>query len=338
MKLDAPPYDLHEIDDIFVRSNRSAEEQMLLDQRKAGGKGTRGSPEPSPKAPSPKSAAGKDGVSGADDDSGRFDRLTQPEFVGSLFRLGAMRASLLDTKAKRWGSLASAFDELITEHMIPQSYQKKDVISEMLKTNRNVTFVLDKWRDKCTLPFGLYSTVDESDATDTRGRLVNKAKLTMMNLTEFLELMKDAGVLDDEHCTVRAVTSFFVIVNMDDEIYEADKSARADEKDNAAELSLDEFMEISARICNAKMSNRDDDAPFEEVLDTWMGLFYVPAITNAAKRKQEDGGKRRKKLPKAKPSLFGNTETTETGDAVYVDVSKKFGDESGIILAPAPAG
>ena len=45
-----------------------------------------------------------------------------------------------------------------------------------------------------------------------------------------------------------------------------------------------------------------------QVLDTWMGLFYVPAITNAAKRKQEDGGKRRKKLPKAKPSLFGNTE------------------------------
>ena len=30
------------------------------------------------------------------------------------------------------------------------------------------------------------------------------------------QLMKDAGVLDDEHCTVRAVTSFFVIVNMDD--------------------------------------------------------------------------------------------------------------------------
>ena len=28
-------------------------------------------------------------------------------------------------------------------------------------------------------------------------------------------------------------------------------------------------MEISARICNAKMSNRDDDAPFEEVCDTY---------------------------------------------------------------------
>ena len=43
-------------------------------------------------------------------------------------------------------------------------------------------------------------------------------------------------------------------------------------------------------------------------------------------------------IPPMRTCGCARAQTTETGDAVYVDVSKKFGDESGIILAPAPAG
>lgn len=104
--------------------------------------------------------------------------------------------------------------------MIPYSYAKNDEVTTLVQ-ERNVRWILDKWRDKMSYPFTIYSSADESDAVDKRGRVKKDSKsLQLMNLNEMLQLLRDANVLDDERCTVRAVTTFFVIVNMDDEIYE----------------------------------------------------------------------------------------------------------------------
>ena len=107
--------------------------------------------------------------------------------------------------------------------------------------------------------------------------------------------MGDVSILDDTTCTARTVTSFFVRVNLDDEIYQHDLGPRADKSDNPAELSMEEFVEISARICDVKLAERSADEPFEGVLDTWLGLIFVPAINNAAKRREASRMPRRRR-------------------------------------------
>ena len=60
---------------------------------------------------------------------------------------------MLKTEAAQNKSLAQAFNDLMVHHMIPFSYETRDEVTELLK-NRNVTFVLDKWRDKIQPAFG----------------------------------------------------------------------------------------------------------------------------------------------------------------------------------------
>ena len=179
--------------------------------------------------------------------------------------------------------------------------------------------------------FSVYSTVDETDATDAKGRVQwGSASLTLMNLTELLELLRDANILDDGACTVRTVTSFFVLVNIDDEIYQADLGPRADKSDNPAELSMDEFMEICARICNVKLADRDPDEPFEMVLETWLGLFFAPAVNNAAKRREASGmSKRKRRLSKrvAKKAQL-SADVQGDGEKVFIDPNARFVEDS----------
>lgn len=259
-----------------------------------------------------------------EEDGGRFDRLIQHEFVGALLRLAVMRGALLSTSGFKRQSLALCLDEIVKEHLIPFSVAKDDTVSELLQ-QRNVQWVLDKWRDKMAHPFSVYATADESDAVDERGRIKKGAgaRMQLMNLIEMLTLFREASIIDDSHCTVRTVTSFFVLVNMDDEIYEIDAGPRGDAADNAAELSLDEFVEISCRVCKAKLTGRDESTPFEEALDTWLGLFFVPAITNAAKRREANGQVKRKRV-KAQGELFSRVSTENMGEEVYVDSNTRF--------------
>ena len=99
--------------------------------------------------------------------------------------------------------------------------------------------------------------------------------------------------------------------------------ATGNDKDSSAELSLDEFCEIAARICNAKLADRAADEPFETTLDTWLGLFFVPAINNAAKRFEQQGGaaaRKKKRIAKrnARNSKMG-VDVQFEGDEVVTD-------------------
>merc|ERR1711908_141685 len=97
-----------------------------------------------------------------------------------------------------------------------------------------------------------------------------------MNLDEMMSMLKEARVLDDK-CTAREVTTFFVLVNLDDEIFSNGALNRAD---SSAVLVFDEFWEITVRICQEKLEDFDappmmdgeafpsgDDIPFEQSLD-----------------------------------------------------------------------
>ena len=83
------------------------------------------------------------------------------------------------------------------------------------------------------------------------------------------------------------MTTFFVLVNIDDEIFANSTSGAAD---SSAELSFDEFWEIAARICNEKLPE-EREGPFEQSLETWIGLDFLPRLAAAAK-KRADGKKK----------------------------------------------
>ena len=275
-----------QVDDVFVRSNRTSEEQRLLDMRKAGIKVDK-------EAEAALAKANKTGANSPtpEEDGGRFDRLIQVrvhaadwaestgrfapscpcaplasiaprkphpssslpraapvllsrlycdltsrslvrshlaiprpissdpssdvsadvssslqhEFVGALLRLAVMRGALLSTSGFKRQSLALCLDEIVKEHLIPFSVAKDDTVSELLQ-QRNVQWVLDKWRDKMAHPFSVYATADESDAVDERGRIKKGAgaRMQLMNLIEMLTLFREASIIDDGHCTVRA--------------------------------------------------------------------------------------------------------------------------------------
>ena len=85
---------------------------------------------------------------------------------------------------------------------------------------------------------------------------------------------------------------------------------------------MDEFAEIAARICNAKTADRDKSTPFEEALDTWLGLFFVPAITSAAKAREASGAVKRSLIKKQK-QLF-SAEAEAEGEQVFVDPNARF--------------
>ena len=362
LKLDTAPFSSAELDDIFEISNRTAGETRLLELTKLG--------MPTKEAEALIARESSISPTFEDEDGGRQDRLLQHEFVGALLRVGVMRAVLLETWALKRKSLALALDELLKEHLIPYSVAADAPLMRKLLTARTVRGVLDKWRDKMAMPFGAYAyaadvTVDVTEAgepdavderRDERARLTNKltkgpkASLQLMNLLDLLTLLREAHVLDETCCTVRKVTSLFVLVKVDDEIDMAKSGlVRGDANDKAAELSLDEFVELACRIAHAKLNEQHhdgyhdgDDGPacspegdkgigkgreegageegeegggegeaeqygtsFAEKLDAWFGLSFVPAITNAAKRRLASGAVKRKRV-KVQGALFGN--------------------------------
>jgi len=107
-------------------------------------------------------------------------------------------------------------------------------------------------------------------------------RLTTLNLTELLLMLKEARLLDDS-CSARAVTTFFVKVNLDDELYVREDGVELDH----TQLAYDEFQEVLVRVCDAKVPPDDRNDSFEETLDTWLGLYGCPALHAAVKRRLE---------------------------------------------------
>ena len=55
----------------------------------------------------------------------------------------------------------------------------------------------------------------------------------------------------------------------------------------SAELDYGEFCEIACRLCRQKLAGSEASGaagmPFEQTLDTWLGLVFIPSLRNAGK-------------------------------------------------------
>ena len=83
----------------------------------------------------------------------------------------------------------------------------------------------------------------------------------------------------DDNLTVLALTSIFATVN---------SSAEEEEEgdDDEQELCFDEFVQVVACVCNAKVpeSVRNGE-PFEYTLQAWLQLVFIPRYKQIIKDK-----------------------------------------------------
>jgi len=235
-----------DIDNQFVRANRELEQQS-------------------------------DAIDNSENDN---NRLVQYEFVQALLRIAVIRAQRLRTPNA--SSLGGAFSDFVEHADRFVHFDVTDEISTMIKS-RAVKAVRIKYEDHLSRVFNLFSR--NSAAAKARGAPIKAAKaapaVDSMNLGELMTMLKEAKIFDNR-CTPREVTTFFVLVNIDDELRASGPG------DGADELTFSEFWEISARICNEQVPRElRGDSPFELTLDSWLCLNYLPRLEAAAKRREQ---------------------------------------------------
>ena len=70
-------------------------------------------------------------------------------------------------------------------------------------------WVLEKWRDRLAYPFTVYATIEDSGS------------VSLMDLREFLAMVRDANLIDEGAVSEYRVKQFFAVVNLADELFEA---------------------------------------------------------------------------------------------------------------------
>ena len=224
---------------------------------------------------------GKAAGTGAKSAAERADKMGQEEFVHAIVRLGVVCAERNAKAAGRPANMCTCFHDLMKECVKPHAiFELDDELSEALRS-RSVRAVFAKHQHGLEEQFKRWSSSDKSlgDSCET------------MSLNELTVAFKEAKLFD-ELCTPREVTTFFVMVNADDEIYKPTGGVGGkDSHSGAAELDYSEFLEIAARMCNEKIPAACRTVPFEQTLDTWLGLAFLPALRNAGKALDGGGGK-----------------------------------------------
>jgi len=65
--------------------------------------------------------------------------------------------------------------------------------------------------------------------------------------------------------------------------------AKPRKSETSTELDFEQFVEIVARICDLKVP-APRDSPFEQTLDNYLGLLFLPAAKTAAKARIKRSG------------------------------------------------
>ena len=201
----------------------------------------------------------------------RADRLKEADFVACLCRLSYLWFNRIAEKPS--GSLAKCFNTFMEDRIIPNAvFELRDELSEAIESNP-VQRVLKKHKAK------LYEQYYRWSASDRGGGA--QSDTSTMSLGELMTALGESKIVDTL-CTVKEVTTFFVMTNADDELKVKDESEALSSKNGSAELDFDEFCEICVRVCNEKVPP-PHEVPFDQVLDTWLGLQFLPALRNAGK-------------------------------------------------------
>ena len=117
--------------------------------------------------------------------------------------------------------------------------------------------------------FAFYAQADQrtADALDS---------LDTVNLPELIFMMKE-GNLIDEHLTLACLNTIFMKVNA--------SFQETGENDDEQELDFDEFKDVLARACHAKIPEaKRAGTPFELTLHSWLQLIFVPTYNKKIKQ------------------------------------------------------
>jgi hypothetical protein len=129
--------------------------------------------------------------------------------------------------------------------------------------NRRVRAVLDFYAADFKQIFNSYAQADQGSAGSLQS-------LDTLNLNETLYMLKEAKLLDDS-LTLLAVTNIFTAVNTS---FEEDEENGDDDE---AELCFDEFLQVFARMADAKHpAETRNGVPFEIVMQQWFHNAVVP--------------------------------------------------------------
>jgi hypothetical protein len=199
-----------------------------------------------------------------EDDEDNFMQIK--EFVGALVRVAwtALPHCKGDNPYDTHWGMGARLGRLLDQVVMPameEILNKSDPLARVLERGR-VRAVLEHYDKDLHAIFSAWAAADQQ-TTEAR------QSADSVNLPEFLFLLNQ-GKLIDANLTLAQATSIFAFVNMQSEQEEG-----GDE--DMGELVYDEFVQVIARCCDAKIpeANRGGEA-FEYTLQTWLEYQVVP--------------------------------------------------------------
>ena len=221
----------------------------------------------SPGGPSPlrRSSPGKD-------DDADAEGMQTSEFAGALVRLAWCCMPQPVAKGGTPEGIGPRMTRLLGGVIVPaldHVLNAVDPIAETIESGR-VRAVLEHYDKDMRAIFKSYSAADQS--ADAR------LAADSVNLAELMYMFKEGRLIDDNLTNGKVATIFSLVNSQSDECEGGD--------DDTAELQYDEFMQVVARCCNAKIpvENRGGEG-FEYTLQAWLHYMIVPVYKQLIKDK-----------------------------------------------------
>ena len=206
---------------------------------------------------------------GDGDDDGGTSCMVIKEFVNALVRVAWTAYPGASGVGGKLGALFSVAIDGGYEAFLAQQQEGFDF--EQVLQSRRVVAVLEHYEKDLLLIFSAYAQADQTGAGSLQA-------LDSMNLAELMFVMKEGKMFDD-NLTVLALTSIFATVNST-----AEEEEEGD--DDEQELCFDEFVQVVACVCNAKVpEGMRDGEPFEFTLQSWLHLVFIPTYKRILKDK-----------------------------------------------------
>ena len=200
------------------------------------------------------------------------------EFVGALVRLAwqQLRPSSPSPDAaahpNRLRGVGARLTAFLVGAVLPSMEKKLAVADPMLSelARPRVRAILEHHDKDLRQIFASYAAADMG--------VEAQAAQDSVNLAELMFMVKE-GKLIDANLSVSAVSQIFSTVN-------AQSEEEEDGDDDESELVYDEWVQVIARCCNAKIPEEARGGePFEYTLQSWLQLVFVPTYKRLLKEK-----------------------------------------------------
>ena len=226
------------------------------------------------------------GVMYRDKDDAGADGMGQREFVGGLVRLAwAGISASIDRRPSAVcaaNGVGARLHALLQDAILPaldEELKKADPMAHVLDVRR-VRAIIQYYNPSLSQIFRAYAAADKSIEAQTAQSSINLAELMFM--------CKEGRMIDSTLSGSR-VSQIFYLVNMQSE---QDAAAGLGGDDDESELTYDEFVQVIARICDAKIPEASRGGePFEYTLQAWLQLYFIPTYKPILKAKARGMGK-----------------------------------------------